>query len=391
MRNIVGQIASKEDFFYREREIKRIVQNIEAGANMQIAAPRRVGKSSILYYLKDNPPQGYICIYIEVESARTKNDFFKKIYKEILRSEVISSGKRVAEQFKGKNGFLSRLKGIKLAGVGFDFTEAEELNYEEELSNLLLGLDLDKDKLVLLIDEFPEVILNITQDNKGEVAEAQKFLQANRELRNNPRIREKVQFIYTGSNSLNITVANLDATAMINDLTAVPVNPLSDIEAKEFVSQILRTYSYSIAPDELAYILIKIEWNIPFHFQLLIQEITSQINPEEDITNEIIDRSFNKIMEQRNDHHFEHYVKRLKRIFTEEQLTLVHKLLNALAQSDGLTKAEIYNMAHGIISEKEVKKVLQSLSYDGYVIAMEDGKYKFNSPVLKQWWYNHEC
>ena len=66
MKNIVGQIASKEDFYYRKKEIDRIHRTLDAKANIQLAAPRRVGKSSILYYLMDNPQPGYIHLYIEV-------------------------------------------------------------------------------------------------------------------------------------------------------------------------------------------------------------------------------------------------------------------------------------------------------------------------------------
>ena len=392
MQNIVGQIASKEDFYYRNREIKRILQNLEAKANIQIAAPRRVGKSSILYYLKDNPPQGFICLYIEVESARSLNDFYRKIYKEILRSETITTSKKLAEQFKaGKSSFLSRLKGIKFAGVGIDLNEADEINYEEELLNLLLGIDLEGDKLILMVDEFPEVILNIVEDNKGDVTEAKRFLQSNRELRNHSQLRDKVQFIYTGSNSLNVTVSNLGTSALINDLTAIPVDPLRPEEAAELVTKVLNTYKYEIQQEQINYALSKIEWNIPFYFQLLIQEIMSEIDPGTEITNDVIDRAFPKIMEARNDHHFDHYVKRLKRVFGETQSKFVQKFLNQLAQVEMLSREEAQNMAHGILSEAETKKVLDSLRYDGYIINSEQNNYKFNSPILKQWWYNHEC
>lgn len=392
MKNIVGQIASKEDFYYRKREIKRILQNLDAGANLQIAAPRRVGKSSILYHLKDNPPQGYICLYIEVESARSINEFYRKIYREIFKSEAVSTGKRIGEQFKAnKGGFWSRLKGISVAGVGIDFNDAPEVNYEEELTNLLSGLDLGGDRLVLMIDEFPEVILNIAEDNNGDTVEARKFLQSNRELRNQPEIRGKVQFVYTGSNSLNVTVANLDASVLINDLASVPVDPLRNEEAADLITQVLSTYQYSIQQDQILHALSRIEWNIPFYFQLLIQEIINQIEPEESITNQLIDESFLKIMEQRNDHYFEHYVRRLKRVFNETQLKFVQRFLNQLAQAESISKAQMHDMAHGLLSESETKRVLDILKYDGYVISVDENNYKFNSPILKQWWYNHEC
>lgn len=395
MENIVGQIASRDNFYMRNREIRQIMQNLRANANIQIAAPRRVGKSSILYHLMDYPEKGFINLYIQVESARDKNDFYRKIYREILKSEAVSSGKRFADQFKAnKGGFLSRLKGISFAGATLDFQETPEINYEEELTNLLLGLDLGEDKLVLMIDEFPEVILNIVEDSKGDVNDAKRFLQSNRELRNNHGLHGKVQFIYTGSNSLNLTVSNLDASSLINDLVSITVDPWKPEEAEELITKVLNTYKYKIDPEQLTYLVSKMEWNIPFYFQLVIKEIMYQIDPEDDITNEIIDISYKKIVEQKNDNLFDHYVIRLKRIFSEPQRKFVQLFLNRLAQTDAMSRGEVLNLAYDILSEAEVHKTLDALRYDGYIInaaGTGDKAYKFNSPILKQWWYNHEC
>lgn len=395
MENIVGQIASQGNFYMRKREIREIMRNLKANANIQIAAPRRVGKSSILYHLKDFPEKGFINLYIQVESSRNKDEFYRKIYREILKSDAVSTGKKFAEQFKNnKGGFLARLKAVTIVGTGFDFNESPEINYEEELTNLLLGLDLHGDQLVLMIDEFPEVILNIVEDNKGEVAEAKSFLQSNRELRNNPSLHGKVQFIYTGSNSLNVTVSNLDASSLINDLASITVDPWNVDEAEELITKVLDTYGYRIAPEQLTYIVSKMEWNIPFYFQLVIKEIMYQIEPEDEITNSVIDTCFAKMVEQKNDHHFDHYVIRLKRIFNDSQRKFVELLLNKLAQSYSLSHGEVFNLAYGILSDIEVRKTLDTLRYDGYIIntaGTENKTYKFNSPILKQWWYNHEC
>lgn len=392
MQNIVGQIASKEDFYMRSKEIHRIKQQLKAGANLQLAAPRRVGKSSILYYFLDNPEEGFIHLYIQVESSRTKNDYYRKLYKEIIKSEAVGVAKKFLEQFKtAGNSFLNRLKGIKIAATGFDFNDTAEIDYEEELLNLLLGLDLGTDRLVLMIDEFPEVILNIVEENEGDFKEAKKFLQSNRELRNHASLSRKVQFIYTGSNSLNLTVGNLDSSSLINDLASIPVNPLNKEESKDLIQSVLSTYNYSITNNELDYIINKAEWTIPFYFQLIIQEIINDIEPNEEITEAVIDKAFDTTLEQRNDHHFEHYVKRLKRVFNDKERAFIKIFLCKLSQNLSLTKDEAINIANGILSEEETRRLLDSLKYDGYIINQDETTYKFNSPILRNWWRNHEC
>jgi hypothetical protein len=392
MRNIVGQIASKEDFFMREAEVNRIKMNLEAGANIQLAAPRRVGKSSILYYFLDNPGDGFIHLYFQVESARSKNEYYRKIYKEIIKSDAVGTGKKFIEQLKSVgNAFLSRLKGVKVAGSGFDFQDNDEIDYEEELTNLLLGLDLDGDRLVLMVDEFPEVILNIVEQNKGDILEAKKFLQSNRELRNHAKLIRKVQFIYTGSNSLNLTVANLESSSLINDLASIPVKPLKPEESKELIKAVLQTYKITIDEPEVDYLISKAEWAIPFYFQLIIQEIINVVSPNEPVNTQIIDEAFTLALEQRNDHLFEHYVNRLKRVFNEKEREYIQMFLCSLANSDSISKDVAYDMATGLLGDKECRRLLDSLKYDGYIINQAETDIKFNSPILKNWWKNHEC
>ena len=391
MRNIVGQIASKEDFYIRKRELSRIIRSLEAKANIQIAAPRRVGKSSILHYLKDNPPINCICIYIEVESARNENDFFRKIYREIVRS-LINKEQKLKEQISKKaNQFLAHLKALKIVGVEVSFNEIEKLSFQEELLNFLLGMDLENTKLILMIDEFPEVILNILEDDKGDTKNARNFLQTNRELRNNSELLGKVQFIYTGSSSLNITVSNLDSSALINDLNSVSVEPLTKEESKEFIQKVLATYECIVGEEVIEYALDKIEYFIPFYLQLLIQEILNIAdNPDVNIDRIVIDEAIQKVVAQRNDNFFEHYIKRLKRVFPIEQVKIVMLLLNNLSSSSVMSKGALFGFVSDQISDVDFQKMLRVLEYDGYI--KRDGvNYRFSSPILNQWWYNHEC
>jgi len=394
MLNIVGQIASKEDFYKRDREVGAIKKVLAAGANIQLSAPRRVGKSSILYHLKDTPSAGYFFIYIEVESARNIRDFYRKIIQEIFRSGVLTTRKVIWEQFKaGTNRFFARLKGFKVVEAGIEFHESDEVDYEQELLNFLLGIDLGENRLILMIDEFPEVILNIIEDHKGDTNEAKAFLQSNRELRNHPGLLKRVQFIYTGSNSLNVTVSSFGSSSMINDLNAIPIEPLRPENSKDLITQVLTTYGYSIANEQLEYILSKVQWHIPFYFQLVMQEIMRQIEPQTPITTAVIDSSITQVTDRRNDHLFEHYVSRLKRLYKGDNLEFVSLFLNKLAVAGEMSKDGVVNLAHGLVDEVNARQILSSLLYDGYITEVRNKTniYEFNSPFLKTWWYNHEC
>ena len=51
MKNVIGLPARGENFYQRTREVAKVTQALANGNNIQITAPRRVGKTSILWYL----------------------------------------------------------------------------------------------------------------------------------------------------------------------------------------------------------------------------------------------------------------------------------------------------------------------------------------------------
>jgi len=293
MKNIIGVPARKENFYPREKEINKIISKIDDGNNLQIAAPRRVGKTSILFSLLDNKTDEHVYIYVDTESIDNNQDFFKKILKEIVKIESV----RIAKLFKVGNKFLNKIKGISFMGAEINFNESSDIDYKEELENLLSGFEIkDGKRLVLLIDEFPQTIQNIIEKDISGPKEAINFLQSNRDLRLNPEINSKVTFIYTGSIGLNHTVSSIDGTAFINDINSVEVGPLTKIDALELLDKLLANKKRFISEESANYLMDKIEWLIPFHIQLAVQEIIDQSNPDVAITIQVIDKSFSEIL-----------------------------------------------------------------------------------------------
>ena len=95
MKNVVGNPARGESFFPRKSEINRIISRLKDGNNLNIAAPRRIGKTSILFYLLDNREGGYVYVYADTEAIDNENDFFKKILKEITKVEEIRQSRKL--------------------------------------------------------------------------------------------------------------------------------------------------------------------------------------------------------------------------------------------------------------------------------------------------------
>ena len=85
-----GQPADgKKKFFPRDNIINQIWRRLKRGEDLLLTAPRRIGKSSILHYIKKNPHEGYIVKYISIMGVDNSDTYFKNIYNTLLENAEI--------------------------------------------------------------------------------------------------------------------------------------------------------------------------------------------------------------------------------------------------------------------------------------------------------------
>ena len=375
-----GNPVRGKEFFNREKLIEQAWDLIEAGNHILLAAPRRVGKTSVMHYLKDNPKEGYTILYLITQSVNNENEFFRRIVNRVLKTDYVQKSQKVIT-------FLEKYKpAISKVGLdGIEFGASEEGNYQEILIRILKSSHPESQKLLVMIDEFPETLENIIKD-EGETA-GKHFLQSNRELRQDSEISKNVQFIYTGSIGLENIVSKLNAVSTINDLSRLKIPPLKPDEAKQLVSLLLENVDFTLSDPLINFILKKIEWLIPFYIQLIIWELKNlhrDENPDK-ITEDIIERALTGILEQRN--HFEHWHARLRTSIKGNEYNFVKELLNITSENETISSNEIHNLAVKYQLESSYKDLVGSLVYDGYINNHDDFKvYRYNSPILRMWW-----
>lgn len=84
MRITIGKPARGEKFFQRPEIRSKLKEAILDGSNILISAPRRVGKTSILMDLYDNPIDDYIIVYVDTEALDNEEDFLEDYSKNCL-------------------------------------------------------------------------------------------------------------------------------------------------------------------------------------------------------------------------------------------------------------------------------------------------------------------
>jgi hypothetical protein len=201
-----------------------------------------------------------------------------------------------------------------------------------------------------------------------------------------------VRFIITGSIGLNHTVSAIDSSAFVNDLNSIEVDELAREEAIQLLNELLATKKLIIEEKEAAYLMDKIEWLIPFHIQLAVAEIIDIAHNHLPINNKTIDDAFTRIIEARNNNHFEHYYSRLKQHFKNEEFKFADKLLKLLAENGTIDAGNIFNISAEFGVQESWRHIIEILTYDGYINNVGDkNTYRFNSPILRMWWQRFIC
>ncbi len=370
MKNIVGQVATGEKFFNRKNDIRKLWGKIRSGSNVLISAPRRTGKTSILYYLKDNPEEGYSILYLDTESVDSCNEFFRKIYNHLLTESD--------EQLKIKLVEMAKTLGKKIDEVGKTIKLGDkELDYYEELVLLMKKLDLKDQKIIIIIDEFAQTLQNILKDDEKK---AVSFLEKNRTLRQSPDINKNIQFIYAGSIGLENVASSIDGSKYINDINSHTLRPLNREEAKELIKFILDGEPL-INDKTIDYILNKLHEFVPYYIQIIIQEIHEAGFSG---TDSEIDTIFEEIVKKRI--YFEHWHARLKS-YKSNEYKFAKTVLNIASEKEFVSSEVIYDKAVEFELNSDHKAIINALIYDGYINNDENpSTYKFNSPLLKMWW-----
>ena len=379
---IIGQAARKEDFFPRPQIQSEIWKKLKPGSSLLFVGPRRVGKSSILFNLLDEPKEKHIIIYYTSESVNNENEFYRKLFNHIVERLNTFNKYRKKLTTLGKT-FLKSIESIGKDGIKFQHNNS--ISYYDEVMTLVRNLDLGEDRMIVLIDEFAQTIENIMRDENDD--NAIHFLETNREIRQRPEIHKKLQFIYTGSIGLENIVERINGINFINDLHPISIPPLSRKEAEGLTDKIIRGSEVTFADGAFEYLLKLIEWWIPFYFQIILDEVPKILvaNNSTVITKDDIDTAVKNALKLRI--YFEHWFTRLRNAFKGNNFSFVKEVLNIVSEKKKFSSSGIVDLAVKHKLEDSYNNLINTLKYDGYINNEDDPKiYRFNSPLLREWW-----
>lgn len=399
MRNMTGRPVFKDDFYDRTIELQHIWRKLET-ENLLLLAPRRVGKTSLIYKLLSeiSEYEGINGIYISVPDIDDEMDFIERLYRELLKSPEAQNK-------------LRRIWGIfKSSAIGRLFTEIESIGVPEvfevawreaktkdwvdlgqEFFDLLHKMD---DKWIIMIDELPVFILNLIRKDQT-VGRAKTFLYWMRRLRQMPPPHgEKLRFLIAGSIGLDTIASRYRMGDAINDLTVISLGPFTVQTADEFLKKLGDEYSLRMAPEVRQRIIERAEWLIPYHLQLFFSGILELCSDERVVpTVELVDQVFETLLSREKSSYFDYWNQRLTEELGPPQDGWARALLNAISKDrNGATRQTLDSILSKHISDPSERDetmhwILEILISDGYLVDDESDRVRFRSSLLREFWH----
>ena len=163
---IFGSLVFEENFCNRKKEIEELKKDINNGQNILIYAPRRFGKTSLIFKVKEEL-KDFKFIYIDLMTITSIEEFINIYFNEIAKSLETPLEKTI-KFFKEFLNFRPNIKAtindMSKITFGLDFSKREAPNVLEEVLNLPLKYA-QKNNICIVFDEFQE-IENLEIENK---------------------------------------------------------------------------------------------------------------------------------------------------------------------------------------------------------------------------------
>ena len=389
-----------DDLWFRDEFIADLSEHLRI-EHVILSAPRRTGKTSVMDYLAAHPPGDFAPISIFVQDITHPADFI------LLLLDLFHEKHphRFREMFQGVASSIGKVLG-KLGEIdvqGFKITlRQQEKDWHGQWrkygDEFFAQVRKSKHRLLLLVDEFPDMILNMQKHDSTLVRPFLAWFRGHR-LSPHPK-KDRVRWLLCGSVNLSSTLDSMGCLDEINDLHDVPLPPLKKAQVMEFVHKMLEGRGVKFDPKVPAKVARELGRPVPVFLQMVTQDLY-RISKKKNkpLTARDVSRAFaDLIVTSGARDKLQHYYSRIEQYYLPPKRAAAYALLAKISVSPtsverGLLFAEFGRIlvAEGDASPADKRKqlfnqLLRDLENDFYVAEVKAGAFDFASGLVKQWW-----
>lgn len=392
---VTGAPVHGPAFFGREKEIDAAWQGLAHG-HVLLSAPRRHGKTSLMYQLKDRPRPGWQVVFANVEYIQDPADLLEEMLAGLLANQPLRRSLRAIQQLgQTLRAWLGQaLEGFEMSAAGLGqlkihLRQSRPAQNWVELGNALLDvLARLPERPLIILDELPVFVVDtlLRQDR----AEAERFLHWFRAVRQSCRA---VSFLVGGSINLEGSLSRCGLSSLINDFERLRLAPFSPELSACFVRGLLHDNLADLLPAQLEplveAICAAVGPGVPYYLQVLSRELVDAVRIEgfparpESVARVYAERVLGPDCRAR----FDHYRSRLRERFDATGAECARLLLCQLSDAAPHDESVLiqHPVLHGLGDAESAREVLEQLEAD-YYIQRRAGQVAFLHRVLADWW-----
>ncbi|MFH1487767.1 MAG: ATP-binding protein [Pseudomonadota bacterium] len=396
LKRAVGNYVTGDKFWDREEDIKLFTELLDEGAHILMAAPRRIGKTSLMRETAERLKDKYYCLHVDLQKAESPADAVTELSKATHPYKKLWL--RTREVFKNiLEGVKENIENLSIEDLTvtlrFGLTAGDWQIKGDQLFSTLAETD---KPVVIFFDEFPILINRLLKGNeflmtpeRRQITDA--FMSWVRD--NSIRHKEKIRMVITGSIGIEPALRQADLSATLNTFTPFTLLPWTDEAAKGCLEALSNQYEIPFQPEAISLIIEKLRYLIPHHVQLFFDNVYEDWRRRKypKVTPEHIEQVYSAQMLSIKGHaELSHMEERLKIVFGLEIYALALEILTETAVKGYLDSEAAIAICRGTEESGRDPKVtlrgiLEILQHDGYLEQDED-RFIFISRLLRDWW-----
>jgi hypothetical protein len=405
---VTGGITTGENFFEGRKEYIQQLSTKLAHNDVLIVGPRRTGKTSLIKeFLATAESLEKKYLYLSLEDVRGLYQFYIRIIREVLyvtnrwgllatetAEFVRNSCNKISSIFSGKVKINPESLGTEVENTieikipTFDPKTVKEL--QEQLSSVLAAI---KQPLVIVLDEFPEVILKF--DEKSRRDDTAHLMAGLRAVRQKLRFDEiKIhQVIVAGSVNLQNTLSFLGLNDTINDLEQLKVLNLSPDQSVKLLMKLGEGsgFHYNISAGVDSFVKRQFAYCTPFYIQLFADNLRTikQYKSLSEFSSEHLRDAYKTLIT--GDRGPNYFLKRLENpdYYSKSERDHALRIFGKIAASQYAEdiSTDDSNLAQIVTDNIERMKLISKLVSDDFLQIGDGGKYRFDCQLICNYWH----
>lgn len=394
---IVGSVVRDDDFWFRKDFVDTLWGSLNKH-NILLVAPRRIGKTSVMYRLLDYPMKEWLVIHLNVEECKTAEEFFIDLVDAVNEHQPDYFRRFLVNGWDYLKGLFNRVESVEAYELKVRIRKSEDLkqSWKSRLDELMGRVYGSKQRVLFIVDELPDMLSAM---RSNAVEEQAAFLHWFRKTREQS-LKGSVRWLVGGSVNLVAALDRHNIVNLINDFKVEVLHPFDEEEVKAFVQGMFNGYSVTYDEAVIPRILDLLGSPIPFFLQMLTEELYRYWKKKKTpLTADDVNIVFNKTLlgETARDK-LQHYRSRLDVHYPEEDREAARRILNHLSLTEeGASRDVLFQLfrqteglrtgaRQGIVLDDAFQRLILYLQSDFYINDTGSGRYDFSSRLLKTWW-----